>query len=237
MKLCAVTDLLQTRRDGAPVRIMEAFVTGITLFMKNTENTNKMNRHLYQRRVHAEQSFLQKLLKQFPQENAVIELNNLLATNDLMSLSREDIAGIERKYRLDLVKEFKLNLEEFYAVYLHSCLADKVLSRQEIGALNHLKELLRLDNKSVDELHIRIGVAVYKRSFQEAIADGRLTSDEMRTLNELANTLRLPKELADRISSEIRTKFIENYVSRIVSDQRLSPRKNRSCRLSPIVLT
>lgn len=182
-----------------------------------------MNGNLYQKRTLSSASFFQKLFKQFPQENAVIELNNLLASKPILSISHKDIEEIESKYRLNLHKEFKLNLEEFYAVYLNYCLADKVLNSSELNELSHLKHILNLDDKTIDKLHIKIGELIYKKSFQEAVANGRLTKSEEDFLAKLENTLRLPKELADKISSETRIAYIENYVAQIVADQRLSP--------------
>ncbi|MFT4154286.1 hypothetical protein [Parafilimonas sp.] len=182
-----------------------------------------MNGNLYQTRPLVNSSFFQKLFKQFPQENAVIELNNLLATKQIKDISSQEIQNIESKYKLNLVREFKLNLEEFYAVYLNYCLDDKILSEQELTELSHLKIILNLDDKTIDKLHAKLGEIIYKKSFEEAIADGRLTKEEKDFLSKLENTLRLPKELADKISSETRTGFIENYVAQIIADQRLSP--------------
>ncbi|HEX8577705.1 MAG TPA: hypothetical protein VF677_15570 [Flavobacterium sp.] len=182
-----------------------------------------MNGNLYQIIPLSNNSFLQKLFKQFPQENAVIELNNLLATKSIPKISQSEIQEIENKYKINLNKEFRLNLEEFYTVYLNYCLADIILSEQELKELNHLKNILNLDDRTIDKLHIKLGENIYKKSFQEAVADGRLTKDEEDFLNKLENTLKLPKELVEKISSETRMKFIETYVQQIVSDQRLSP--------------
>jgi hypothetical protein len=182
-----------------------------------------MNGNLYQSVPLSNNSYFQKLFKQFPQENAVIELNNLLATKAITEISQSEIQEIEKKYELNLYKEFRLNIEEFYTVYLNYCLADKVLNEQELKELNHLKNILNLDDKTIDKLHIKLGETIYKKSFQEAVNDGRLTKDEENFLNKLENTLRLPKELAEKISSETRINYIENYVQQIVADQRLSP--------------
>ncbi|MFT3823338.1 MAG: hypothetical protein QM731_05430 [Chitinophagaceae bacterium] len=182
-----------------------------------------MNGNLYQIRPLANLSFFQKFFKQFPQENAVIELNNLLASKPLLNITQDNIREIENRYQIGLYKEFKLNLEEFYAVYLNHCLADKVLNDVELNELNHLKHILNLDDKTIDKLHIKTGEIIYKKSFREAVADGRLTKAEEDFLTKLETTLRLPKQLADKISSETRITYIENYVAQIIADQRLSP--------------
>lgn len=182
-----------------------------------------MNGNLFQPTTLVKTSYLQKMFRQVPQENAVIEVNNLLATKPIKQLSRKDIEEIENRYQLSLIRAFKLNLEEFYTVYLNYCLADKVLNKEELDELNHLKQILDLDDKTIDKMHTKLGEVIYKQSFQEAVADGRLSPQEQAFLSQLENTLRLPKALADKISAETRTNFVESYVSRIVADQRLSP--------------
>jgi len=191
--------------------------------MKNTENTNNMSNNLFQTIPLSNTSFFQRLFKQLPQENAVIELNNLFASKQVLEITTTDFKDIEERYKISMNKEFKLNLEEFYAVYLNHCLADKVLNDDELKELNHIKHTLNLDDKTIDKLHSKIGEIVYKKSFEEAVADGRLTKDEEDFLNKLETTLRIPKELADKISSETRIAHLENYVTQIVADQRLSP--------------
>lgn len=182
-----------------------------------------MNGNLYKTVPLANASYFQKLFKQIPQENAVIELNNLLATKPIKDISKNAITEIEGKYKLSLLREFKLNLEEFYTVYLNHCLADRILNEQELEDLSHLKNVLGLDEKTINELHARLGKNIYKESFQEAIADGRLSKEEEQFLDKLESTLKLPKELANKISEESRKHYVENYVAKIIGDQRLSP--------------
>jgi hypothetical protein len=172
-------------------------------------------------------SFLQQLLKQTPQENAVIELNNLLATKPLPGITLEHIEAIQDRYQLNLLKEFRLNLEEFYAVYLNYCLADKVLSNEELEALKHLKLLLQLDDATINKLHTKLGAVIYRQSFEEAVSDGRISQKERDLLQRIENDLKLPKQLADQIAAEVKTSFIEKYVANIISDQRLSPKEEQ----------
>jgi len=182
-----------------------------------------MSQTIFQKSILEETSFLQKIFKQQPEENAVIELNNLLASKPIKQISQSEISAIETRYGISLEQEFKLNLEEFYATFLNYCLADKSLSNEELEDLKHLKLLLGLDDITISNLHSKIGAIVYKKSFEEAVADGRLTKSEEDFLNKLETDLKLPKPLADKISSETRTAFIQNYVEGVIKDQRLSP--------------
>lgn len=182
-----------------------------------------MSQSLFRAVPLVKKSFLQRTLKQQPEENAVIELNNLLASIPIREISPKDVSAIEERYALNLRLEFGLNLEEFYATYLNYCLADRVLNDEELTDLKHLKTVLALDDSVIDNLHARIGSIVYKKSFEEAVSDGRLTSEEQAFLTKLETDLRLPKQLAEKISLETRTAYVQNYVTKIMADQQLSP--------------
>ena len=182
-----------------------------------------MSQNIFKTAPLSERSFFQKIFNQYPEENIVIELNNVLATKSVLEITNDEINKIKSRYNIQVEKEFHLNIEEFYAVYLNHCFKDRTLTNLELQELKHLKQLLNLDDKTIDKLHTKIGELVYKKSFKEAVSDGRLTAAEEAFLNELETNLKLPKQLSEKISADVRTSFIQNYVTDIISDQRLSP--------------
>jgi hypothetical protein len=169
------------------------------------------------------QSLFQKIFGQIPEENAVIEINNLLASKPIKSITNHDISSILAKYKANLYKTFRKNLYEFYAVYLNYCLKDKVLSDDELGELKHLKNLLNLNDNDVDVIHNKIAGTIYQESVHEAISDGRLDEAEKEFLEKLQKQLRLSEKTAKKLSGDIRGKFINDYLSDIVANERLSP--------------
>jgi hypothetical protein len=186
-----------------------------------------MSQTIFKKSLIVDRSFLQTIFGQHPEENAVIELNNLFASKSILQISQNEISEIENRYNINLLKEFKLNLEEFYATHLNYCLADKSLSNEELEELKHLKMLLSLDNNTIDKLHNRIGEIVYKTTFEEAVSDGRLSESEKAFLSKLESDLKLPKELSEKIASEAKLAFMEQYKEKIISDQRLSPNEEK----------
>lgn len=168
-------------------------------------------------------SFFQKLFKQLPIENSVIELNNLLASYPLKEISNESIYEIEQRYQINLEQEFKLNLEEFYAVYLNYCLRNGILNDIDFDNLNHLKSILSLKNDSVTKLSYRIGEIVYRRFFDKAISNGRLIRREEDFLEKIEKDLELSKTLVNAIANESKRNFIQNYAENIIKKQELSP--------------
>lgn len=186
-----------------------------------------MSTPLFRQHPLIQRSVMQKVLGQHPEDNAIIELNNLLSAKPILQIDKKDVLSIEERYKLRLIKEYKLNLEEFYAVYLNQCLSDRVLSKDELEALKHLKKLLSLDDHTIENLHERVGGIVYQQSFEEAVADGRLNKEEKEFLTDLETQLRIPRELAEKISREARTRFMEDHVSKVINDRRLSPMEEK----------
>jgi len=182
-----------------------------------------MNKNIYQHAPLARQSFLQRLLRQHPEENAIIEVNNLLATKPVGMITKMEIADIEQRYNIRLESAFRLNVEEFYAVYLNHCLLDRRLDDQELLDLKHLKSLFSLTDKAITYLHDQIGLLVYKASMQEAVADGRLSSNERSFLAQLENELKLPAVLAEKISEEVREQYFADHVDNLINNADFSP--------------
>lgn len=174
-----------------------------------------------------EQSLMQRLLKQQPEDNAILEVNNLLATTDIQNISESDIKSISQRYKVNLVNKFSLNLEEFYAVLLNYALNDKHLSKDEVDDLEHLKNIFQLDTQNISQIHLNIGKGIYQKSFEEAIADGILTKEELLFLENLETTLQLPKEIADKISFSVRETFFDKSYQRVIEDNRITPDEER----------
>lgn len=173
------------------------------------------------------QSFFQRIFKQLPKENAVIALNNLLAIMPLKDIEINHISEIEKKYKVNLLKSYYLNLEEFYAVVLNYFLKDKILSQEEAESLKKLKEILGLSDTSISYLHEQIGAMIYKELFEEVVSDGKITLQESRFLEDLENKLKLPNSITKKISEEVRTKYMKDYIAQILANQKFSPNDER----------
>ncbi|OJW96317.1 MAG: hypothetical protein BGO70_01140 [Bacteroidetes bacterium 43-93] len=195
--------------------------------MRNIENMNKMSEILFKYAKLANRSVLQKLFKQYPEENAVIALNNLLASKPIESVTEQDVQEIEQKYRVNLQREFHLNLEEFYAVYFNHYLRHGCIDTDAKKVLSNLRRILRLSEDSIRTLQIKIGERVYRQKHEEAVADGTFTNEKKISLNTLAMDIGLPDDISRKISEEVRIACIKKFVAEIVEDQRLSPQEDR----------
>jgi hypothetical protein len=185
-----------------------------------------MNNDLFKAAPLVSRSFFQRLLKQYPDENAVIELNNLLATTPILQITRPGITAIERKYGIDL-NEFSLNLEEFYAVYLNHAAADLIISATDEAILSHMQQIFLLDADKVRELRSKIGELIYAKVLEAAIRKGRLTRGEQSAMTNFAKEMYLSPAFVATTDERVKNDFIQSIVSDILKREQFSPDDER----------
>ena len=89
-------------------------------------------------------NIFQRLFKQLPKENALIEVNNLLASKAIRDITESDMSDISEKYKINIHQTFLANLLEMYAAQLKYALIDKKLTEEELDELRALKDLFGL---------------------------------------------------------------------------------------------
>ena len=195
-----------------------AFVIGIIQFMKNIENIklSTMDK-IYQIIPLKRQSFFHKLFKQQPIENAIIELNNLLATKEINEISATLVNDISLKYKIDVVSEFPKNILELYAAALKSYLQDNRLSDDEVEKLKALSKIFHLTDFQVENIHEHLAGKIYEDVYKSTISDGRLSDEKNKTLENLQKDLKLSGSVEKKISEDVRTSYLNYYVQKAVS--------------------
>lgn len=155
-------------------------------------------------------SFLQKLFKQHPDENAIIAVNNLLATTPMDQINRAMILKIGVEYGVDVNKLFPLNMQEFYAVYLNFILRKHQLGYEDDNSLHHLQSILGLSNEKVQELHERVGKIWYEKALKKCVRNGVFSHGEEKAMATYARHLRLPERITNGINKDMVQTFIDN---------------------------
>lgn len=157
--------------------------------------------------------------------NAFIEINNLFAdTNHPGSVSPEQLERIAFKYRVrNVFKKFRRDFERLYESYLRHCLIDKRLDETEISELRHLKQLLMLNEMTVQPMHDKACQEIYDQTIKAAIADNRLSPEEREVLRRVESDLRLPEHIATDLFKKNSVQLLNDYVTKAIADQRLSP--------------
>jgi hypothetical protein len=166
---------------------------------------------------------MQKLFKQHPPENFVLEINNLLAAKRIAEITDDEITKIHSRYGPKLFLEYRLNMEEFYAVYLNYCLRDYKLTKSKIEDLIKLKHILCLYNGTVHTIHAKIGVLVYEVYFSNTIHKGKIQEEDNIILRNLKSQLKLPNEETETIEKNVVDKFMNSCIAAILKENSFSP--------------
>jgi hypothetical protein len=176
-------------------------------------------------------TLFQKLLNKEIPQNFILEVNNILAVKHLLNVSQNDISNIALRYSRDVLKKNNRGLAELYTDYLKHCLTDKILTEIELQELKHLKDILSLTDRDIDNLHNEIAGAIYNKSMNDIVSDGKIEKSEEEFLTKLQNNLKLSDDVANNISTQVRGQFLQDFFDNVVSDERLSPQEEQQLEL------
>ena len=84
-------------------------------------------------------------------------------------------------------------IEAVYKNTYYSFAKDLVLDDVEKRTTAHLERLLRIDDEQAAAFQYEVGLAIYKRRFQEFLADGELSHAEQEVLDRIAATFGIHK--------------------------------------------
>jgi hypothetical protein len=166
-------------------------------------------------------SFMDRVLRRQPRENAFVEINNLLACVPVMKLDRESIDRCLEKYEITHEKA-RSRLLNFYSIVLKNFLLDTRLEARELEKLHHLKHIFSLEDKEIGSIHKNLVQPVYKMHIRKAIADGELTEEEKIGLQKIAERLYIPKEFAKKLYVNEASEFLHSVLNRSIADGMLS---------------
>lgn len=181
---------------------------------------NKKN--LFSVSIKPKASFFKRLFGGKNGSTLVEDLNDLLASKELLSITLDDIYGLTHSHNKNLRKHCLEDVLDIYGKYLKYCLDDKYLSEQEIEELKHLKKILMLHDEEVGKMHNKIAGEVYKMEVEKAVEDGRLSSDEKRFLRKLQNDLKLASPIATKIYQDTASDLLKKFMDEALSDYRLT---------------
>ena len=149
-------------------------------------------------------SLLERVLRRRPQDNAWVEVNNLLAyASEVRAVRPEQVARIAERYHVPLRGEFCGRLERLYRDYLLYCLADHRLTSDEMADLAHLKRILRLHNRALGTIHENVARQLYARGVGDLLVDSDVDPEEREFLPSLQICLAAPARVAQRARAAV----------------------------------
>ena len=115
---------------------------------------------------------------------------------------------------------------DIYRDYLVHCLQDKMISEDEAENLAHLKLILGINDRLIDEVHEEVVHQIYQESVAEAVGDGRLEPEERKFLEKLQYDLSLSPEIAAQLYDHKAKEYLDRYYQFTIQDERLSPKED-----------
>ncbi len=168
-------------------------------------------------------STFQKLFNTQPAENALIEINNLLASKSLSEITDRDSKVIMLKYNFNITDKFPKGLRELYETYLRNCLEDNFLSEKEKLELDSLRKILFLQEEDIVEIHNRLSTEIFIQAYEEAIKDGVYDNSEETKIDDLRANLNIPEDFVNQETPKIRNKLMDTKVIEMIRDNKISP--------------
>ena len=186
-----------------------------------------MHHHIFKYSPLKPKNLIQKLLWLEPKENAIIELYNLFSSRKVKTIENKDVKYLEKKYRINFNQTYQKEVSDIYSQYLIACFDDGVLSDEEINDLKNIKQILRITDKEIDQLHYEVALKVYKNNWNEVLKDGVISEIEKDFIKKLENTLKLPSDITESISKQMKENYIDAFLETALDDQRLTPEEEQ----------
>ena len=161
-----------------------------------------------------DQTLFQKLFKRLPKDNAIKELNNLLAQNEdrINSIPKESVQAIGDKYKVNFKKSSKNKLLEMYEKYLNYCLEDRKLDKLKINTLYHLKNILFLDDHDTQDLIKLRTHDLFNKEVKKTFDSGQMDESKWDYLEKLKTDILISKEESIDIYRTNAMNIINNFI-------------------------
>jgi len=173
-------------------------------------------------RVDLQQSgIVGRLFGRKPKENALGEIQNLLASRAVRDLSAADVENILSEYELPRERAAE-GLRDLYRTALAFRVTDFHLSDDEIADLRQLRYVLGLDDAEAKAIDAELLCERYRVALRSALADGQLSDEEKSRLDAVAANFSLPDEVKTAIYKEEVQTVIQDAFNRAIADQRLT---------------
>lgn len=167
-------------------------------------------------------SFMDKILRREPSENAYVEINNLVACVPILKLDRESINNCLAKYEVSHSQAHS-RLLNFYSQVLRYFVSDLNISNQQLQELAHLQYIFDLQEKEVNSVKSSILYPIYQNFIRNTVSNGILSDEEKDKLENLSVSLTISKDVARNLYKLEAHRYLESVLKKSLSNGMLSP--------------
>lgn len=169
-----------------------------------------------------EPSLSDRLLRRKPKDNALLEVQNYLASTAIRQVTHGAIERLLSDYKLTL-SEARTGLALLYNEILRYFVRDKEISDDEAEDLRLLQKLMGLSTGDIQDIEKKVIHTIYKTTACQVISDHNITDEKKTYLESLARKLRIPESVATSLYKVEAEDAIQQAVNRALSDRMLSP--------------
>lgn len=173
---------------------------------------------------------IDKLLKKIPEENFLVDINNLLADKPLDEISTSQIRHLTEKYKLkDAPQKFKNELSQMQKDFLTQHLGVPGDEYNDFGSAQKLQNILGISADDFNKQYKPLVKDAFKKQVTETLDRAKKYQDEeANQFEQLSKQLNLTANEADQVVNEVRQTVVQNFVSEMISDARVSPEEINS---------
>lgn len=169
--------------------------------------------------------WLQKLFKNYPKKNALIELNNSLAESPDPAFSKADFDQLCERYKINLREKYEEKITEMYKKFFTYWLYQHSQFDKNLEPAHRLLDIFGISKTQADIIHSRAAEDVYRDIVTLTIDDGILNDDKEEALEEKRELLQLNKSQAQEVLDSCRINRVNQFVEQIIEDGRVSPQE------------
>jgi hypothetical protein len=170
-------------------------------------------------------TWIDKIIKQTPRKNFIIDVNNLLATKDLDSLENSEIEALGKVYEIKNPNEkFRKEFIEFLSSYITANLGIGTIDSFDFQSVQKMQQFLDIPKNDFENVYVPIAEDFYRNRAKDIIVSHQNFDEEVQSLvGKIQEQLNLSTDKTDEMCAEIRKDIVQNYFNEIVADRRLSP--------------
>lgn len=164
---------------------------------------------------------LQRMLRRKPKENALREIENLLAERSITELAAADVETILSNYELPRPDAHQ-GLIALYQAAVDYRAKDLHLTENDKVELSRLRYVLGLDEGEARQIELDLFCALYRVALRAALKDRVLTDEDKKRLTAIVADFGLSDETQSPIYKEEVLAVVQAAFNEAVADQRLT---------------
>ena len=168
------------------------------------------------------QTWWDRLVSQAHKRDALVELENMLATGGAMAVQPAHIAELSERYKCDLTVHYSKQLLELWGTYLRDCASRGLPTHQERQAAAHLRSVFVIGADAARSLQSQVGSALYKDTLRTVTRKRELADPDLIQLDKIAVAFELATAITDSVYANEMSRMYHEMLNAMVEDDRLS---------------